>query len=65
MKLMKELYPCLFDPNVQKADIPRKIKWSKIAYEFNKNTNLTKDFKNYKQIKERWNNHLNPYLNKY
>ncbi len=40
------------------------ISWSKISYELNKITVFAKDFKNNKKCKERWNNHLNPFVNK-
>lgn len=43
---------------------PVKIKWVKIAYEFNKNFEEISKFKSNKQCKERWWNHLNPSTNK-
>ena len=62
LRIMHHFYPFLFEKNQNNNE--NLISWSKIAYEFNKITVLAKDFKNNKKCKERWNNHLNPFVNK-
>lgn len=39
--------------------------WSQISQEFNKNFEQMRFFRTEKQCKERWFNHLSPFLNKY
>ena len=43
----------------------RKIKWAKISYELSKIIENPIEFKNAKQCRERWENYMNPSLNKY
>ena len=62
MKIFSKLYPNFF-----KADIHQqssKISWSKVSFEVSQYIKNYKFFKNAKQCKERWFNHLNPFLNK-
>jgi len=48
-------------PNFERAI---DIKWSKVAMDLSKAAR-TSSFKTSKQCRERWLNHLNPFLNKY
>jgi len=41
------------------------IKWSKVALDLSKAAKRGSTFKTSKQCRERWLNHLNPFLNKY
>jgi len=63
LKIMKESYSFMFDISSQNLH-GLKVKWAKISYELNKNTSLSQDFKKDSQCRERWFNHLNPYLNR-
>lgn len=54
------LSPFLFQPRSNYL----KVSWSDIAFEFSKEIQKTCCLKTDKQCKERWFNHLSPFLNK-
>jgi hypothetical protein len=62
LELIKLQYPMLFDCKTQNF---KGIKWSQLAFELSKDSFSPYGFKNFRQCKERWNNYLNPFLNRY
>ena len=56
------LSPFLFQPRSNCMCL--KVSWSDIAFEFNKEVQSIFCLKTDKQCKERWLNHLSPFLNK-
>ena len=63
LRLLRQFYPNLFQREESK-DATSNVCWSKISYELSKITINPCEFKTDKKIKERWNNHLNPFVNK-
>lgn len=60
--VMKQLYPYLFRID---NGAPENVDWAKVAFEINKTTIKSWNFKNCKKCREHWSNHLNPFVNKY
>ena len=58
---LRKLYPSLFE---SKQNLKLKISWSQISHEMSKEIQKITFLKSDKQCKERWFNHLNPFLNK-
>ena len=63
-KVMSDVFPH-FLMNDGKVNHWKNVSWSKVAYELNKSTISSEEFKTDRQCKECWNNHLNPLLKKY
>ena len=62
IQCIRQLYPEVSFRTQDSAFM--KIDWSRICFEVNKPTIRPRDFKNSKKCRERWLNHLAPFVNK-
>ena len=60
--IFRKMYPSLF--NLEQDYNKVKISWSQVSFEMSKEIQKIYFLKSDKQCKERWFNHLNPFLNK-
>ena len=59
---IRQLYPEVYSRTQDNAFT--EMDWSRISFEVNKSTIRPMDFKNSKKCRERWLNHLAPFVNK-